>query len=126
LNFFHKIKQRLSNQQLYYEFLKCLNLFSQGIISRVELALLVKDLLSAKHKDLFDWFRNYLGLDEATFEMIERNVEERAAAAAAAGVGQFDQQMKAHSEIDFKMCKRYGPSYRALPKNVSLLESCSL
>jgi histone deacetylase complex regulatory component SIN3 len=29
LNFFHKLKQRLNNPSVYYEFLKCLNLFSQ-------------------------------------------------------------------------------------------------
>lgn len=29
-------------------------------------------------------------------------------------------------EIDFKTCKRYGPSYRALPKNVGLLALCLL
>ncbi len=46
INFFHRVRQALGNAKLYHEFLKCLNLYSQEIISRVELVLLVKDLLS--------------------------------------------------------------------------------
>jgi paired amphipathic helix protein Sin3a len=46
LDFFNRVKGALDNPKLYHEFLKCLNLYSQEIISRVELVLLVKDLLS--------------------------------------------------------------------------------
>eukprot|EP01119_Soliformovum_irregulare_P017282 TRINITY_DN5110_c0_g3_i1.p1 TRINITY_DN5110_c0_g3~~TRINITY_DN5110_c0_g3_i1.p1 ORF type:complete len:1099 (+),score=261.83 TRINITY_DN5110_c0_g3_i1:72-3299(+) len=102
VNFFQKVKARVSQQQ-YYEFLKCINLFSQGITTRMELIILVKDLL-AKHAELFDWFKNFIGFDESTMELIENNGTKSAVNSTT-------------GEIDFKQCKRYGPSYRALPKN---------
>jgi histone deacetylase complex regulatory component SIN3 len=37
LNFFYKVRKKLSNDKLYTEFLKCLNLFSSKIITRIEL-----------------------------------------------------------------------------------------
>jgi histone deacetylase complex regulatory component SIN3 len=37
LNFFYKVRKKLNNDKLYNEFLKCLNLFSNKIITRVEL-----------------------------------------------------------------------------------------
>lgn len=110
MNFFYKVKQRLSNTQQYHDFLKCLNLFSQGIITRIELIVLVKDTIG-KHKDLFDWFKNFIGFDESQLEFLEKEREEKEKPVPGA---------TSHAEIDFKTCKRYGPSYRALPKNVSL------
>lgn len=106
LNFFYRVKQRLNNQELYYEFLKCLNLFSYGIISRLELVLLVKDLLQ-KHVDLFDWFKQFIGFDDPSIaEFLERNDEK---------------STKPMSElIDFKNCRQLGPSYRAYPKTATL------
>eukprot|EP00882_Tetradesmus_deserticola_P017584 GHRQ01018837.1.p4 GENE.GHRQ01018837.1~~GHRQ01018837.1.p4 ORF type:complete len:107 (+),score=52.00 GHRQ01018837.1:397-717(+) len=37
LQFFEKVKARLRNRELYQDFLKCLNLYAQEIISRQEL-----------------------------------------------------------------------------------------
>eukprot|EP01117_Protostelium_nocturnum_P014921 TRINITY_DN5733_c0_g1_i1.p1 TRINITY_DN5733_c0_g1~~TRINITY_DN5733_c0_g1_i1.p1 ORF type:complete len:1288 (-),score=467.49 TRINITY_DN5733_c0_g1_i1:104-3967(-) len=112
IQLFNKIKQRLNNQQLYTEFLKCLSLYSQEVISRVELALLVKDLLS-KHRDLFDWFRHFIGIDASILEAFERSADEN----------QFESQRE-QIDIDFKTCKRCGPSYRALPKH-AIIPVCS-
>jgi len=108
LNFFYRVKQRLNNQSLYTEFLKCLNMFSQGIVSKVELVLLVKDLLS-RYTDLFEWFKQFIGFTEQqSLEMLERSEERQASPDLM--------QSRTPQEIDFKTCKRYGPSYRALPK----------
>lgn len=63
LNFFYRVKQRLNDPPLYYEFLKCLNMFNQAIINRLELILLVKDILR-RHLDLFDWFKQFVGFDD--------------------------------------------------------------
>jgi histone deacetylase complex regulatory component SIN3 len=41
LNFFFKVRKKLNNDKLYNEFLKCLNLFSNKIITRVELVPLL-------------------------------------------------------------------------------------
>lgn len=111
MNFFYRVKQRLNNQSLYYEFLKCLNLFSQNIITKLELVLLIKDLL-AKHRDLFDYFKQFIGFDEASMGTLTEYLERQ---------DDKPREMTSHAEIDFKTCKRYGPSYRALPKNVRCL-----
>lgn len=62
LAFFSKVKSKL-NTKRYMEFLKCLNLYNQEIISRMELAILVKDLIG-KYTDLFDKFKAMLGVTE--------------------------------------------------------------
>lgn len=43
--FFEKVKQRLRNKDAYQDFLKCLNLFAQDIISKPELLTLVQDII---------------------------------------------------------------------------------
>ena len=57
--FFDKVKARLRSRDTYQEFLKCLNIFSQEIISRVELQSLVGDILG-KHADLMEGFNEFL------------------------------------------------------------------
>lgn len=116
MNFFQKLKQRLNNTNIYYEFLKCLNLFryihlapflsnsySQGILTRLELAILARELLG-RHRDMFEWFQEFIGFDDSTLEALERSQEDKKA-------------QKTQADIDFKQMKRYGPSYRALPKD---------
>jgi paired amphipathic helix protein Sin3a len=56
---FDKVKARLRNRDTYQEFLKCLNIFSQEIISRGELQSLVGDILG-KHADLLEGFNEFL------------------------------------------------------------------
>lgn len=107
LNFFYRVKQRLQNSAQYENYLKCLNLFSHGIISRLELVLLVKDVLG-KHQDLFDWFKNFIGFDDPSIvEYLEKSDDKSAP------------RSQSTDSIDFKSCKRCGPSYRAMPKNFS-------
>jgi paired amphipathic helix protein Sin3a len=105
LAFFSKVKTKL-NTKRYSEFLKCLNLYNQEIISRMELALLVKDLLG-KYADLFDKFKAMLGVTE-----IEQDISD--------AERKLPKPSSAWSEIDFTTCKRLGPSYRALPKNFAV------
>jgi paired amphipathic helix protein Sin3a len=57
--FFDKVKARLRSRDTYQEFLKCLNIFSQEIISRGELQSLVGDILG-KHADLMEGFNEFL------------------------------------------------------------------
>ena len=57
--FFDKVKARLRSRDTYQEFLKCLNIFSQEIISRAELQSLVSDILG-KHADLMEGFNEFL------------------------------------------------------------------
>jgi paired amphipathic helix protein Sin3a len=63
VNFFHEVRRRLNNNALFHEFLKCINLFSQDIISKAELVNLIKDLLG-KQTDLFSSFKHFIGFTE--------------------------------------------------------------
>lgn len=53
-----QVKQRMRNREQYQDFLKCLSLFSEDIISKQELISLMMDSLS-RHPDLqvscLDW-----------------------------------------------------------------------
>nr|XP_024382615.1 paired amphipathic helix protein Sin3-like 4 isoform X2 [Physcomitrium patens] len=57
--FFDKVKARLRSRDTYQEFLKCLNIFSQEIITRAELQSLVGDILG-QHADLMEGFTEFL------------------------------------------------------------------
>ena len=57
--FFEKIKKALRTQQVYENFLKCLALFNQDIVTRAELIQLVEPFLG-KFANLFRWFKDYV------------------------------------------------------------------
>mmetsp|Transcript_36011 Transcript_36011/g.80148 ORF Transcript_36011/g.80148 Transcript_36011/m.80148 type:complete len:1160 (+) Transcript_36011:163-3642(+) len=59
LQFFEKVKARLRNRDAYNDLLKCLNMYSQEIISRAELVWLVNDIVG-KHPDLVTGFSDFL------------------------------------------------------------------
>ncbi|DBA68064.1 TPA: hypothetical protein ACH3X2_014084 [Trebouxia sp. C0005] len=68
LQFFEKVKQRMRNREQYQDFLKCLSLFSEDIISKHELLNLIVDSLS-RHPDLQDGFQDFVNRCEgAEFE----------------------------------------------------------
>eukprot|EP00798_Chlamydomonas_sp_ICE-L_P007940 gene7940-1154_t len=60
LQFFDRIKQRLRNRDAYTDLLKCLNLYSQEIVSRHELMFLVSDIIG-KFPDLMNGFLEFVG-----------------------------------------------------------------
>ncbi|XP_077324912.1 paired amphipathic helix protein Sin3a isoform X3 [Lithobates pipiens] len=99
--FFDKVRKALRSAEAYDNFLRCLVIFNQEVISRSELVQLVSPFL-AKFPELFTWFKNFLGYKESShLESFpkERNTE---------GIAM---------EIDYASCKRLGSSYRALPKS---------
>ncbi|KAG0032703.1 Transcriptional regulatory protein sin3 [Podila clonocystis] len=100
LAFFDKVKKALGNKQTYSEFLKLLNLFSQDILDRKLLVEKVETFL-APHKDLMDWFKAFVGWDGKD-EIIENVAAPR-------------------HKVDLSTCRRYGESYRLLPKNETML-----
>ena len=106
VTFFERLKKALRTQQVYDNFLKCLALFNQDIVTRAELIALVEPFLG-KFATLYRWFKDY--------------VENRAASGSAlfAGLGGAAarrEYMPAGSnyslEIDYLSCKQYGASYR--------------
>uniref|UniRef100_A0A3P8USN6 SIN3 transcription regulator family member Aa n=1 Tax=Cynoglossus semilaevis TaxID=244447 RepID=A0A3P8USN6_CYNSE len=99
--FFEKVRKALRSTEAYDNFLRCLVIFNQEVISRAELVQLVLPFLG-KFPELFNWFKNFLGYREMSH--IESYPKERATEGIA-------------MEIDYASCKRLGSSYRALPKS---------
>ncbi|XP_039068905.1 paired amphipathic helix protein Sin3-like 4 isoform X2 [Hibiscus syriacus] len=57
--FCYKVKEKLRNPEHYQEFLRCLHLYSNEVISRTELQSLVNDLLG-RYQDVMDGFNEFL------------------------------------------------------------------
>ncbi|KAK6281649.1 hypothetical protein POUND7_015474 [Theobroma cacao] len=57
--FCDKVKEKLRNPEHWQEFLRCLHLYSNEVISRTELQSLVNDLLE-RYPDLMDGFNEFL------------------------------------------------------------------
>lgn len=88
--------------QAWSEFLKCLDMYAQEVLSRREMLGFVEPLLGKRHAELFEEFKRIL-----------------AAAGAPHGEAQHDDAWHSVplSEIDFSRCRRCSPSYRALPRD---------
>ncbi|KAK1891781.1 Paired amphipathic helix protein Sin3a [Dissostichus eleginoides] len=104
--FFEKVKKALRSSEAYDNFLRCLHIFNQEVISRAELVQLVIPFLG-KFPELFTWFKNFLGYRES-FHGESSHTESLPKERATEGIAM---------EIDYASCKRLGSSYRALPKS---------
>lgn len=104
--FFEKVRKALKSPDVYENFLRCLVLFNQEVISRPELVQLATTFLG-KFPDLFTWFKMFLGYKD------NQQTETNISGFKDRGTG----GELAHLEIDFASCKRSGASYRALPKS---------
>ncbi|CAH1252012.1 SIN3A [Branchiostoma lanceolatum] len=108
--FFDKVRKALHSQDVYENFLRCLVLFNQEVISRAELVQLVTPFLGhvklpfRKFPELFNWFKQFLGYQESD------RIEALPMKSEKGSEGK-------HMEIDYSSCKRLGSSYRALPKS---------
>ncbi|XP_077187617.1 paired amphipathic helix protein Sin3b isoform X2 [Paroedura picta] len=98
-SFFDKVRRVLKSQEVYENFLRCIALFNQELVSGSELLQLVTPFLG-KFPELFAQFKSFLGVKELSFAS---PLSDRA------GDGMC-------REIDYASCKRIGSSYRALPK----------
>ena len=58
--FFDKVRKALRSPEVYENFLRCLVLFNQEVISRQELVQITSNFLN-KHPDLFKWFKEFVG-----------------------------------------------------------------
>ncbi|XP_064471314.1 paired amphipathic helix protein Sin3a-like [Ornithodoros turicata] len=105
--FFDKVRRALRGQEVYDNFLRCLILYNQEIVSRSELVHLITPFLG-KFSELFKWFKDFIGYKDlgGQVEPIPNKVSQQERISG-------DLSM----EIDYSSCKRYGASYRALPKN---------
>ena len=89
--------------QAWAEFMKCLDMYAQEILSRTEMLNFVEPLLGKRNSNLFEEFKRIL---------------------SAAGSPTLSTQLMDDAwysvplaEIDFGRCRRCSPSYRALPRD---------
>lgn len=101
--FFEKLKKAMNNKGSYNEFLKLINMFTNDIIDKNTLIQRVEPFLLSSPDQLahFKHMVGYTGQDEA--------IENIPAIKA---------------RVDLNHCKKYGPSYRQLPKSEAKLQ-CS-
>ena len=104
LQFFDKVKKYLSNKQIFAEFLKLCNLFSQDLIDKNVLVYKVSNFIG-QNTELMDFFKrfvNYTGADEVIENRPRPPIE----------------------KVSLSNCRGLGPSYRLLPKR-ERLKPCS-
>ena len=58
--FFDKVRKALKSKEVYEDFLRCLVLFNQEVISRTELVQLTAPFLN-RYPELFKWFKDFVG-----------------------------------------------------------------
>ncbi|XP_072450579.1 paired amphipathic helix protein Sin3b isoform X1 [Chiloscyllium punctatum] len=99
-SFFDRVRRILKSQEVYENFLRCIALFNQEVVSGSELLQLVTPFLG-KFPELFARFKLFLGQRELSpTQPVQRD-------RPVDGIAR---------EIDYASCKRLGSSYRALPK----------
>lgn len=103
--FFDKVRKALRSPDVYENFLRCLTLFNQEIVSKSELQTLVTPFLS-RFPDLLKWFQDFLGPSTVP-ECVPLATAQR----------QDRSQSELATDIDLSTCKRLGASYCALPKS---------
>ncbi|GFT09089.1 paired amphipathic helix protein Sin3a [Trichonephila clavipes] len=105
--FFDKVRKALKSQEVYENFLRCLIIYNQELISRSDLVLVVTPFLQ-KYSDLFKWFKEFVGYKESNnIDIVPKKIETQ----ERERIGDFA------TEIDYASCVKYGASYRAVPRN---------
>lgn len=95
ITFFDKVKKFLGNKQIYNEFLKLMNLFSQRIIDKNTLVERT-EMFIGENRELMDWFKRFVKYEGKPLSI--ENIPFR------------------KHLLDMNMCRNYGPSYRLIPK----------
>jgi hypothetical protein len=71
-----QVRRALRNQDVYDNFLRCLVLFNQEVISRGELIQLTTPFLN-RHPELFKWFKDFVGYrDTSCFSSAAADLED--------------------------------------------------
>eukprot|EP00236_Picocystis_salinarum_P001248 CAMPEP_0183833256 /NCGR_PEP_ID=MMETSP0807_2-20130328/5948_1 /TAXON_ID=88271 /ORGANISM="Picocystis salinarum, Strain CCMP1897" /LENGTH=1064 /DNA_ID=CAMNT_0026079157 /DNA_START=49 /DNA_END=3243 /DNA_ORIENTATION=+ len=123
LSFFEKVNQRLRNKEAYNDFIRCLSIFNQEVITRMELQGLVYDIIG-KYPDLMQGFSEMMDRCEVMDFELEAKMAEKAGKMTPKDIA----KMKAISvrekylsrpigELDLSQCERCTPSYRLLPRD---------
>lgn len=120
--FFDKVRKALKNKDVYEDFLRCLVLFNQEVISRTELVQLTAPFLN-RYPELFKWFKDFVGYKESPANNANNSsnsaVDNEHKRPSNDMVSPNRERFSGDSamDIDYATCKRLGASYCALPKN---------
>jgi paired amphipathic helix protein Sin3a len=98
--FFDRVKKFIGNKQTMNEFLKLCNLFSQDLIDKNILVSKASSFIGGNN-DLYSWFKRWVGYDGRD-EIIENKTK------------------ASNGKVILSNCRGLGPSYRLLPKRVSV------
>ena len=100
---FEKLKKNMNNKASYNEFLKLINMYTNDIIDKTTLVQRVEPFFTGSQEQFafFKAFVKYTGNDET-----------------------IDNIPAAKPRVDLNHCKKFGPSYRQLPKSEAKLQ-CS-
>lgn len=101
VEFFERVKKYIGSKATYNAFLKVLNLFSQQIVDQNVLVNRVEGFIGG-NKELFDMFKTLVGYDGKD-ELIENVPADDS------------------NKPDLSQSESYGPSYRIIPKAVSII-----
>lgn len=96
LAFFDAVKKHIGNKEVYNNFIKLINLFSNEVIDKGTLVEKAFNFIGS-NVELFNWFKVYINYDTSAAKI--ENVE----------------QKKAH--LEYGLLQSCGPSYRRLPKS---------
>jgi paired amphipathic helix protein Sin3a len=107
--FFDAAKEALASYtrdggQAWAEFMKCLDMYAQEILSKSEMLNLVEPLLGKRNNKLFEEFKRILSAAGGQGMSAVPSMEDSWYSVPL-------------SEIDFSRCRKCGPSYRALPRD---------
>ncbi|KAH8372004.1 hypothetical protein KR093_009691 [Drosophila rubida] len=133
--FFDKVRKALRSPEVYDNFLRCLTLFNQEIVSKTELLGLVSPFL-VKFPDLLRWFTDFLGptmsgqlggaagagglIDGLPLAATQRQGSNSSSHDRASS----HQSTDYVQDVDLSLCKRLGASYCALPQS-TVPKKCS-
>lgn len=127
----------MKNQEVYDNFLRLLLLYNQEIISKSELLSIMQNFLG-KYPELLKWFKDFLGhknsennsltsnqyhgsqYNHSSNSNVNSNNFFDSLSNRVVGIRERERERinsEVGMEIDYNSCKRYGASYRALPKN---------
>ncbi|XP_043644839.1 uncharacterized protein LOC122614338 isoform X2 [Drosophila teissieri] len=130
--FFDKVRKSLRSPEVYDNFLRCLALFNQEIVSKTELLGLVSPFLM-KFPELLRWFTDFLGppsgqpagglIDGMPLAATQR--QGGGSSNSSHDRGSSHQSAAEYvQDVDLSSCKRLGASYCALPQS-TVPKKCS-
>ena len=114
--FFDKVKAKLRNKDTYNDFLRCLNLYIEDIISKQELVTLVEDVLY-RHPDLMAQIKELVNQAESGIADFDLAPDKVAARLAKLREEEISKYYAPINELDLSACDRCTPSYRKLPSD---------